>query len=66
MSKALFPTPKDVDAEIERLRGSVAVKIAKKEMSRRQYMYGLRNLEKRGLALMKQGYTLDSIKEVDG
>lgn len=56
-------TDEQVEQEIARLRGSEAVRLAKAEERmknrRRQYMYNLRNLEKRGLELMEQGFTAD-------
>lgn len=52
--------------EIERLKASEHVKLARKEQrlkyKQRQYLYQLRNLEKRGKALAAQGYTLDSLE----
>lgn len=47
-----FLTDQDVEVEIERLLNSDEVKLAKKEQrilyKRRQYMYQLRSMEKRG------------------
>ncbi len=55
-------TDDEVEREIERLKESKAVKIAKKEQQykyrRRQYMYTLRWYEKRGKELLMQGKTL--------
>ena len=60
-------TDKEVELEIERLLKSPMVKLAKKEEAiryrRRQYMYGLRTMEKRGKELAKQGITLENIEE---
>ena len=60
-------TDEQVEIEIQRLLNSDAVKLAKKEtrikLRRRQYMYGLRAMEKRGKELAKQGITLDNIEE---
>ena len=60
-------TDVQVEQEIERLLNSEDVKLAKKEQrilyKRRQYMYGLRNLEKRGKQLAKQGVTMDNLEE---
>jgi polysaccharide deacetylase 2 family uncharacterized protein YibQ len=60
-------TDEQVEVEIERLLNSDAVKLAKKEtrikLRRRQYMYTLRVMEKRGLELKKQGVTLDNIEK---
>lgn len=61
-----FLTDEQVEIEIERLHGSEYVKLAKKEQQikykRRQYMYGLRNLEKRGKQLANDGITLENIE----
>ena len=54
-------TDEQVEREIERLLRSDAVILAKKqaqiEYRRRQYLYKLRGLEKKGKALMKAGIT---------
>lgn len=61
-----FLTDEQVELEIDRLLKSDAVKLAKKEtrikLRRRQYMYSLRTMEKRGKELKKQGITLDNIE----
>ena len=61
-----FLSDREVEMEIERLLDSEEVKLAKKEQrilyKRRQYMYQLRNLEKRGIKLAKEGITLDNIE----
>ena len=67
MAKAKdFLTDEQVELEIDRLLKSDAVKLAKKEtrikLRRRQYMYSLRTMEKRGKELKKQGITLDNIE----
>ena len=66
MAKDLL-TDEQVEIEIDRLLNSDAVKLAKKEtrikLRRRQYMYSLRTMEKRGKELAKQGVTLDNIEE---
>ena len=67
MSKSKdFLTDEQVETEIERLLNSDAVKLAKKEtrikLRRRQYMYSLRTMEKRGKELAKQGITLENIE----
>lgn len=53
-------------SEIERLKGSEFVKIARKEQrlkyKKRQQLYILRNLEKRGRALAEAGITLDDLE----
>ena len=55
-----------LDAEIERLSNSEAVKLARMEQrisyKKRQYLYQLRWYEKRGLNLMENGVTMDSLK----
>lgn len=55
-----------VEQEIERLLNSDEVKLAKKEQrilyKRRQYMYQLRSMEKRGKQLTKKGITMDNIE----
>ena len=60
-------TPEElIDAEIERLRKSDAVKLAQKEQRlihrKRKYLSDLRWLEKRGKALMAEGWTLDTLE----
>lgn len=60
-------TDEQVEIEIERLLHSEDVKLAKKEQQikykRRQYMYSLRCMEKRGKELAKQGLTVDNIEK---
>lgn len=62
-----FMTDEQVEMEIGRLLHSDAVQLAKKEMrikyKRRQYMYQLRNMEKRGKQLKASGITIDNIEE---
>ncbi len=59
-------TDEMVEIEIERLLQSEDVKLAKKEQQiktrRRQYMYSLRCMEKRGKQLAKQGLTVENIE----
>lgn len=60
-------TPEElVDAEIERLNNTEAVKLARKErslqMKRRKYLADLRWLEKRGKQLMAEGWTADTLE----
>lgn len=59
--KKEFLTDADVDRELERLKKSEAVALAKKAENlknrKRNYMYKLRDLEKKGLALMAAGIT---------
>lgn len=62
-----FLTDEQVEMEIERLLHSEEVQLAKKEtrikLRRRQYMYGLRVMEKRGKQLKADGITLENIEE---
>ena len=59
-------TDLEVEQEIERLLESDAVKLAKAEKQmlykRRQYMYTLRWMEKRGKELLAQGKTVEDFK----
>lgn len=61
-----FLTDEQVEMEIQRLLQSEEVQLAKKEIrikyKRRQYMYQLRNMEKRGKQLISEGVTLDNIE----
>lgn len=61
-------TDDQVEQEIERLRGSEAVKLAYKyeayQYRRRQYMYTLRQKEKKGLRLMQEGIRLDNLEDM--
>jgi hypothetical protein len=54
-------TDEEVEREIERLNESEAVALARREQrlkyKRRQYLYQLRDLEKKGKALLKSGIT---------
>lgn len=56
-------TDEEVEAEIERLNNSEAVALARYEQRikyrRRQYLYQLRDLEKKGKALLAAGITRD-------
>lgn len=59
-------TPEDlIDAEIERLKQTDAVKLAQKEQRllhrKRKYLADLRWLEKRGKALIADGWTEDTL-----
>ena len=60
-------TPEElVDAEIERLKKSDAVKLAQKEQRllnrKRKYLADLRWLEKRGKQLIAAGWTADTLE----
>lgn len=63
-----FLTDQEVEMEIERLRTSPMVQLARKEQhllyKRRQALYNLRNLEKRGSKLAKKGITMDNIEVI--
>lgn len=54
-------TDEEVEQEIERLNASPAVALARREQrlkyKRRQYLYQLRDLEKKGNALLAAGIT---------
>lgn len=67
MSKGL--TDKQVEQEIERLKKSPYVKLAKKEEKiryrRRQYLYGLRQYEKKGKELSCAGITIEMLEQMD-
>ena len=56
-----FLTDEQVEQEIERLNASEAVALARRkarlEYRRRQYLYQLRDLEKKGKALLEAGIT---------
>ena len=58
-----FLTDEAVEEEIERLRGSELVALARREerirYRRRQYMYQLRAYEKRGRQLQADGITME-------
>lgn len=58
-----FLTDEQVEEEIDRLRESPLVKLARRERrlqyKRRQYLYQLRELEKHGKKLQSAGITLD-------
>lgn len=58
-----------VEIEIERLKNSHFVKLAKKEeqirLRRRQYLYSLRTYEKKGKELAKAGITIEMLESID-
>lgn len=68
MPKTSF-TDEQVELEIARLSVSDAVALARKEAyirnRRRQRLYSLRLLEKRGLELIAQGITFDKLDELE-
>lgn len=66
MGRKMTYTPEDlVDAEIERLNKSEAVKLARREQylvnRKRRYLSTLRGLEKRGKQLIAEGWTADTL-----
>lgn len=65
-----FLTDEQVEKEIKRLSKSEDVKLARKEQrlkyKRRQQLYTLRDLEKRGKKLAEQGITLDNFDVMYG
>ena len=67
MGRKMTYTPEElVDAEIERLKKTDAVKLAQKERRlinrKRKYLADLRWLEKRGKQLMADGWTADTME----
>ena len=64
-----FLTDEEVEAEIERLSKSDAVKLARREQRikyrRRQQLYTLRAYEKRGKQLMAEGVTMEALDILD-
>ena len=67
MAKGL--TDKQVEQEIERLKQSPYVKLAKKEEAiryrRRQYFYQLKVYEKKGFELASAGITIEMLENMD-
>ncbi len=63
-----YLTDEQVEAEIERLTNSPEVQLARQEQRikyrRRQYMYQLRNMEKRGKELIESGVTEENLEMV--
>ena len=68
MAKEFGLTDEQVEQEIERLRQSPLVALARREQrlryKRRQFLYQLRDLEKKGTALMKAGITMDVLNSL--
>lgn len=64
-----FLTDEEVEAEIERLRHSPMVALARKEQRiryrRRQALYQLRNLEKKGVELSQSGITMEFLNGME-
>lgn len=63
-----FLTDEAVEREIARLTATEEVKLARRELrlryKRRQTLYTLRNLEKRGKELAEAGITIENIDEM--
>ena len=68
MEKKYGLTDEQVEAEIERLNNSEAVALARREARlkyrRRQYLYQLRDLEKKGKALLAAGITREVLDQM--
>lgn len=62
-------TDDQVEQEIERLKSSPYVALAKREQTiryrRRQLLYKLRDLEKKGKALDDAGITIEMLREIE-
>lgn len=69
MGKTDWLTDEQVEREIERLRKSPLVALARKEerirYKRRQVLYNLRNLEKKGKQLLGAGITMEMLQGLD-
>lgn len=67
MSRRTFITDEAVEKELEELKASPYVQLARREQrlkyKYRQQLYTLRNLEKRGKELAAIGITVDTIDE---
>jgi hypothetical protein len=61
-------TDEQVEREIEKLQASPLVKLARKEerirLRRRQYLYCLRQYEKKGKELEKAGVTMEMLENL--
>lgn len=61
-------TDEQVEREITRLQQSQYVKLAEKERRvrtrRRQYLYHLRQMEKKGKDLSASGFTMDNLEDL--
>ena len=66
MARPTYLTDEMVEEEIQRLTVSKYVQLARAEQRmkyrKRQYLYTLRNMEKRGRELEAAGYDLDNIE----
>ena len=62
-------TDEQVEIEIERLKNSKYVKLAKKDeqirLRRRQYLYTLRSYERKGKELANAGITIEMLESMD-
>ena len=67
MGRRTFITDEAVEKELEQLKASPYVQLARREQrlkyKYRQQLYSLRNLEKRGKELAAIGITIDTIDE---
>lgn len=67
--KSGYLTDEQVEREIERLRNSPMVALARKEervrYKRRQVLYNLRALEKKGKQLLAAGITMEVLQGMD-
>ena len=68
IEKSVYLTDEQVDREIERLRESPLVALARKEerirYKRRQVLYNLRALEKKGKQLQASGITMEMLQRL--
>ena len=64
-----FLTDEEVEREIARLTATEAVKLARREQRikyrRRQQLYTLRALEKRGLQMIADGVTMEALDIIE-
>lgn len=62
-------TDTEVENEIKKMQNSEYVKLARAEQrvryKRRQYLYALRQLDKKGKELAKAGITIDVLNEIE-
>ena len=68
IEKSVYLTDEQVEREIERLRESPLVALARKEerirYKRRQVLYNLRALEKKGKQLQEAGITMEMLQRL--
>ena len=68
MAREYGLTDEQVEQEIERLKQSPLVALARREQRiryrRRQFLYQLRDLEKKGAALMKAGIDMEVLNSL--